>query len=86
VLETLAERGIVRLMVEGGGELAGSLFDRRVVDHVHAFASPKVIGGRGAVPAVGGDGVEAVEESPRLIDRVVRQMGGDILIEGDVEY
>jgi diaminohydroxyphosphoribosylaminopyrimidine deaminase/5-amino-6-(5-phosphoribosylamino)uracil reductase len=86
VLETLAERGIVRLMVEGGGELTGSLFDRKVVDHVHAFASPKIIGGREAVPAVGGDGVQTVGESPRLVDRTVRQMGGDILIEGDVEY
>ena len=86
MLEVLAERGIVRLLVEGGGAWTGSLFDRRLVDHVHAFASPKIIGGRQAVPAVGGDGAETVDRSARLVDRRVRQVGEDILIEGDVKY
>ena len=86
VLGALADRGIVRLMVEGGGELTGSLFDERIVDHVHAFVSPKVIGGREAVPAVGGMGVETVADSARLVERQVRTVDNDILIEGDVAY
>ena len=86
MLGALADRGIVRLMVEGGGELTGSLFDERIVDHVHAFVSPKVIGGREAVPAVGGVGVETVAESARLVDRRIRTVDNDVLIEGDVAY
>ena len=37
LLAILGKRGVVRLMVEGGGTLLGSLFDHALIDKVFAF-------------------------------------------------
>jgi diaminohydroxyphosphoribosylaminopyrimidine deaminase/5-amino-6-(5-phosphoribosylamino)uracil reductase len=47
VLAALAERGITRLMVEGGAGLAGSLLKAGLVDRLAWFQAPMVIGGDG---------------------------------------
>ena len=57
-LEALANRNVTSLLVEGGGELLGSLFDARLVDKVMFFYAPIIIGGRKAVTAVAGEGVQ----------------------------
>lgn len=47
VLAALAERGITRLMVEGGAGLAGSLLRAGLIDRLAWFQAPIVIGGDG---------------------------------------
>lgn len=58
-LRRLAERGITRVLVEGGARLAGALLARRLVDRLCWFRAPVLIGG---------DGIAAL--SPLRIDRV----------------
>ena len=48
VLADLGQRGIVNLLVEGGGLTLGSLFDSGLVDKVQAFVAPVIIGGVGS--------------------------------------
>jgi diaminohydroxyphosphoribosylaminopyrimidine deaminase/5-amino-6-(5-phosphoribosylamino)uracil reductase len=59
-----AERGVTRLMVEGGPTLAASLVAADLVDEAMLFRSPKV---------VGADGIDALEALPlaALIDSPV---------------
>ena len=61
VLKVLAERGITRLMVEGGPTLAASLVAADLVDEAMLFRSAKI---------VGADGINALERLPlsTLID------------------
>lgn len=63
-LEALAERGITRILVEGGGQLAASLVRADLVDRLIWFRAPAVIGGDG-LPAIAAFGIDTVAEAPR---------------------
>jgi diaminohydroxyphosphoribosylaminopyrimidine deaminase/5-amino-6-(5-phosphoribosylamino)uracil reductase len=73
------ERGVSTLLVEGGAELHGALWDARLVDRVHLFIAPVMLGERG-VPLMGGRPV------PRSSLDIVRvePRGDDTWIELDV--
>ncbi len=80
----LGERQVTSLLVEGGGELLGSLFDQGLVDKVLAFVAPLVIGGRQALSPVAGQGVAWVAQGPRLQRMRAESLGEDTLIIGYV--
>lgn len=84
VLAELGRREVTAVLAEGGSTLLGSLFDAGLVDRLLAFLAPLVIGGRDAMPAVGGLGVELVAQAWRLESVRLRRLGPDVLIEGDV--
>jgi diaminohydroxyphosphoribosylaminopyrimidine deaminase/5-amino-6-(5-phosphoribosylamino)uracil reductase len=75
-LDLLGERGITRLLVEGGGHLAASLLRGGLVDRLAWFQAPVVIGGDG-VPAVSGFGVGRLDEAPRFLQAAMAQLGRD---------
>lgn len=62
LLRKLARRGIISILVEGGGKILGSFFDQKLVDKIHWFLSPKIIGATDAISAIEGNGVK------RLVD------------------
>jgi diaminohydroxyphosphoribosylaminopyrimidine deaminase/5-amino-6-(5-phosphoribosylamino)uracil reductase len=77
---------ITSVLVEGGGELLGSLFDARLVDRVALFYAPIVIGGQDAVTAVAGKGASKIKHSVRLLDCHWRRIGEDeMLVEAKVK-
>lgn len=82
VMNELGSRQMTNVLVEGGASVLGSLFDHRLVDMVHAFVGPCVIGGEHAWPAVGGRGCEALSDAFQLVDPEVRQLGKDVYICG----
>ena len=84
LLRALGEREITSVLVEGGGILFGSLFDRRLVDKVIAFIAPIIIGGAEAKAAVAGEGVDRVADSFRLERVRVEKLGDDLMISGYV--
>lgn len=86
LMRKLAKLEISGIFVEGGGELIGSLFDKRLVDKAMFFIAPKIIGGREAKSVVMGEGARYVKDAPRLTDVSWKKMGEDLLVEGDVVY
>jgi diaminohydroxyphosphoribosylaminopyrimidine deaminase/5-amino-6-(5-phosphoribosylamino)uracil reductase len=80
---TLAERGVLSLLVEGGGVLHASFFAASLVDRVHAIIAPKIAGGT-AHPAVAGAGIERMAEAITLTDVTVERMGDDAVFTGYV--
>lgn len=78
VLETLAGRGITRLMVEGGGLVAASFLAHGLVDRVVWFRAAKVIGGDG-LPAVGQLGLDRLADCPDFSRRAVEPVGDDVV-------
>ena len=64
-LELIAERGITRLMVEGGPTLAAAFLAAGLVDEAVLFQSPKVVGADG-IDALDGLPLTALTQSPRL--------------------
>lgn len=85
LLESLGQRGVVGLLVEGGGQVLGSLFDDGLVDEVMAFIAPMVIGGEKAPAAVAGAGPLKLGDATRLRGVRVERCGHDILVIGHPE-
>jgi diaminohydroxyphosphoribosylaminopyrimidine deaminase/5-amino-6-(5-phosphoribosylamino)uracil reductase len=82
LLAKLGERKVTSLLVEGGSALLGNFFDRELVDRVVAVIAAKVVGGRRAVTAVGGEGVARVADARELREVRRRSIGGDVVLEG----
>lgn len=59
--------GVKRLLVEGGGELNGALFQAGLVDELHLTACPLLLGGGAAPTIADGRGVEQLAEASKLV-------------------
>jgi diaminohydroxyphosphoribosylaminopyrimidine deaminase/5-amino-6-(5-phosphoribosylamino)uracil reductase len=81
LLSLLGERGVTSLLVEGGSTVHGSFVQAGLVDKVLFFIAPLLIPGSTSLTAVGGEGIERLEEALRLGTMKVRRYGDDILIE-----
>ena len=84
LMEQLGTMQVSSILLEGGGELHSSALRVGIVDKVLYFLAPKLIGGRSAPPAIGGAGFARLEEAVTLERMHVRQLDGDLLIEGYV--
>lgn len=74
-LAALAERGITRVLVEGGAVLSAALLQAGLIDRIAWFRAPKLIGGDGR-PAFGALGVEKIEDMPAF-EPLEREIIGD---------
>jgi diaminohydroxyphosphoribosylaminopyrimidine deaminase / 5-amino-6-(5-phosphoribosylamino)uracil reductase len=81
LLGELGRRGVLSLLVEGGGTVHGAFFDAGLVDKVLIFVAPKIIGGAGPAP-VGGTGADAPARAWQLGRTSIHQAGEDVVIEG----
>jgi diaminohydroxyphosphoribosylaminopyrimidine deaminase/5-amino-6-(5-phosphoribosylamino)uracil reductase len=77
-LKMLAQRGLTRLLVEGGSRLAATLMQGRLVDRIEWFRSGSIIGGDGT-PAIAALGVETLDKAPLLVLRGMQALGDDML-------
>jgi diaminohydroxyphosphoribosylaminopyrimidine deaminase / 5-amino-6-(5-phosphoribosylamino)uracil reductase len=74
----LGERGLTRVLVEGGAMLAAALLRADLVDRLAWFSAPKLIGGDG-LPAVAAFGIDALAVAPRFDRTSVEEIGQDVL-------
>ncbi len=79
----LGERGVLSLLVEGGGVLHAAFFAAGLVDKVHAIIAPKIVGGA-LYPAVAGEGVARMADAIALRNIDIRRLGDDVAIVGYV--
>ena len=78
-LRALMDGGIASLVLEGGGDLHRAALDARVVDAVHVYITPRMLGPAGV--AWIGEGRIAWEG---LRERRATWLGNDLLVEGVV--
>jgi diaminohydroxyphosphoribosylaminopyrimidine deaminase/5-amino-6-(5-phosphoribosylamino)uracil reductase len=79
-LTALAQEGLTRVLVEGGGQVAASLIRAGCVDRIAWFHAPAVMGGDGW-PGVQGFGIEKLAMMPRFVRYRVTPLGDDVLTE-----
>ncbi|HEY3910132.1 MAG TPA: bifunctional diaminohydroxyphosphoribosylaminopyrimidine deaminase/5-amino-6-(5-phosphoribosylamino)uracil reductase RibD [Stellaceae bacterium] len=77
-LATLAERGLTRLLVEGGAGLAAALLRAHLVDRLAWFHAPLLIGGDG-MPAIVTLGLGALSDAPGFEPIATETVGDDRL-------
>ncbi|PDT75568.1 bifunctional diaminohydroxyphosphoribosylaminopyrimidine deaminase/5-amino-6-(5-phosphoribosylamino)uracil reductase RibD [Bradyrhizobium sp. C9] len=78
VLHALAEKGITRLMVEGGARVANSFVAAGLVDEIWLLRGPDAIGADG-VPALDAMPLDAITQSPAFKLRASETLDNDSL-------
>lgn len=74
----LAQRGLTRILCEGGSTLAAGLIRHRLADDIALFSAGLLIGAEGHA-ALGSLGLRALQEAPRAALRELRAIGPDTL-------
>ena len=78
-LEALGAMECQSVLIEAGGTVAASaLISEKVVDLVHVFIAPKLIGGSEAPGMLGGEGVLNIRDAPELDIISLGKKGPDV--------
>jgi len=77
VIETLAERGVQTLMIEGGGRVAACFIAAGVVDAIEWFRAPILLGGDGR-PGVAALSLARLAHAPKYRRLAVEPLGDDL--------
>jgi diaminohydroxyphosphoribosylaminopyrimidine deaminase/5-amino-6-(5-phosphoribosylamino)uracil reductase len=77
-LRALGERGITRLLVEGGGHLAAAFARAGLIDRLVWVHAPMLIGGDG-IPAIAEFGLKMLSEAPSFERLSTETVGDDVL-------
>lgn len=78
-LELLYQKGVKKLLVEGGGTIIWSFLENRLVDDLYIYIGPYVIGGKTTPTVADGPGIKNEGEliSLKIVD--VNRLGAGIL-------
>lgn len=80
LMEILYERGIKKLMVEGGGTVIWEFLKNNLVDEMNVFFSPIVIGGN-APSIADGDGAKKEDEIIKMRIEKIEKIGDGYLVK-----
>ncbi len=86
ILRELGKRDVLSVLVEGGSLVHWSFLSEGRVDKFYFLVAPMVLGGKDAVPAVGGSGYDVIAESPRFKLNRSFFAGTDIVLETYPSY
>ena len=78
----LGRRRMTNVLIEAGSQVLGSFFDLGLINEVHAFIAPSLIGGRDAPTPIGGAGLENMASAVRLEQTAFQELDGDFYIHG----
>jgi diaminohydroxyphosphoribosylaminopyrimidine deaminase/5-amino-6-(5-phosphoribosylamino)uracil reductase len=73
----LAAEGLTSVLVEGGAGLAAALLRADLVDEIHWFVAPMLVGGDGRA-ALGPLALKHLADATRLDEATLRRRDGDI--------
>lgn len=84
LLSVLREKGIISILVEGGGKTLGYFIDTGVIDKVYAFHAPLILGGKKAV-SIGGNGILDIQKAIQLKNLTYKKFADNLLTIGYAE-
>lgn len=85
LMKELGKRGVLSVLVEGGGEVNASALKSGIVDKLMFFIAPKLVGGRTAPGPIGGEGVDEIRDAITPCNLEISKIGDDFLIEGKLK-
>lgn len=81
-LRWLGALGIQSVLCEGGGRLAASCMEERLVDEIYWIIAPKLFVDAQAIPALSGKSTNPIENCVEIKDCKYSTLGQDLLIRG----
>lgn len=81
LMKKLGKSKIDSILLEGGSELNYAALEEGIVDKVHSFIAPKIIGGNTAKTPVGGQGKAYMKDAINLEHIDIHSFGEDIMVE-----
>jgi len=81
VLKELGKRNILSLLVEGGSGVHWSFIYENLVDVFYFIIATLVLGGKNAIPSIGGKGYMATADSAQFRIRKTFTVGPDLVLE-----
>jgi diaminohydroxyphosphoribosylaminopyrimidine deaminase / 5-amino-6-(5-phosphoribosylamino)uracil reductase len=82
--DELYKRGIMDVIVEGGGEVNSALLKEGLIDKIFFFYGSILIGGKGAFNLIGGKGIDFLKDAYRIDIVAMKRFKDNICIEGYV--
>jgi diaminohydroxyphosphoribosylaminopyrimidine deaminase/5-amino-6-(5-phosphoribosylamino)uracil reductase len=82
LLEELGRRRLTNVLVEGGAEVLGSFLDADLIDEVHVFIAPRLVGGAQAKTPVAGHGRPTIQDAFTLAHWQVETIDSDVYLHG----
>lgn len=80
ILEILSQKGIKKLMVEGGGTVIWNFLKQGLVDEMYVYVGPIIIGGKETPTLADGNGIFDEKEKIELEFANITRLGEGILI------
>ncbi len=81
LMKDLGAMGIDGILLEGGSTVNYSALEAGIVDRIHMYVAPKIIGGANALTPVGGIGKAKVSDAFQLDLHDIRHFDGDIMLD-----
>lgn len=81
LLQKLGEMQIDSLLLEGGSSLNFSALESGIVNRVHCYIAPKLVGGKQAKTPIGGEGIQQIDQAVKLKLKSTELIGEDILLD-----
>lgn len=81
LMQTLGEKGIDSILLEGGGRLNDSFLREKLIQKAYVYLAPKIFGGEDAKTPVEGIGISLPEQSANFKLQQIQQIEEDILLE-----
>lgn len=82
MIKEMGRQEITSVLVEGGSKVNASFLEAGLLDKVCWFIAPKFVGGHEAPGAIGGIGIQKMNQATLLEEIEVSTLGEDIYIEG----
>ncbi len=82
MLKILGRIGISSVLVEGGSKTVGMFIESGLVQKVHCFVAPKILGD--GLSSWVFNRARSLQHSFQIMNPVVRQLGNDFLLEGNL--
>jgi diaminohydroxyphosphoribosylaminopyrimidine deaminase/5-amino-6-(5-phosphoribosylamino)uracil reductase len=84
LMTMLGKRGITSVLIEGGSTVNASALRAKLVNRVLFYLAPTLLGGQDAKAVIGDRGPERLAQALTLRHVIVRRIGNDMVVEGDL--
>jgi diaminohydroxyphosphoribosylaminopyrimidine deaminase/5-amino-6-(5-phosphoribosylamino)uracil reductase len=84
LMTMLGKRGITSVLIEGGSTVNAAALHEKLVNHVVLYLAPILMGGQDAKAVIGDRSPERLAQALTLRHVIVRRIGNDMVVEGDL--